>query len=315
MTNSLETSLTAGLFDIPAPKKEGVVLVDHITKDYGHGRGDFNISFTLKSGESLGIIGENGAGKTTLIRQLMGFIKPDQGQITLFGMDAYQDAAEIKQYVGYVPGEINYPDVKSGSEFLHEQAKSLGIKDFSFADSVIKRLQLDIRAYPKRMSKGMKQKMAIVAALMIQAPLIILDEPTTGLDPLMRDEFLQLVNEERQRGASVIMSSNTIEELERVCDRVMMISKGRLIDIADVHAIESRTLRDYKIEFETAEDYQAFIQGRKDVLRVQSKYHQVTLRLEQSEINALFQNLEHYQVKYLTQVPYTLKTYFDERSL
>jgi ABC-2 type transport system ATP-binding protein len=157
--------------------------------------------------------------------------------------------------------------------------------------------------------------MAIVAALMIQAPLIILDEPTTGLDPLMRDEFLQLVNEERQRGASVIMSSNTIEELERVCDRVMMISKGRLIDIADVHAIESRTLRDYKIEFETAEDYQAFIQGRKDVLRVQSKYHQVTLRLEQSEINALFQNLEHYQVKYLTQVPYTLKTYFDERSL
>ena len=177
-------------------KKGIVVKVDHVTKDYGKGRGNFDMSFNVHKGEAFGLVGENGAGKTTIIRQIMGFIKPTSGNILVYGLNAYKEAARIKSYVGYVPGEINFPDYRTGIEFLHAYANMVGVTDFTYSDTIIKRLQLDIRAYPRRMSKGMKQKTAIVTALMIQAPLIIMDEPTTGLDPLMRDEFLKIVLEE-----------------------------------------------------------------------------------------------------------------------
>ena len=232
-------------------KKGIVVKVDHVTKDYGKGRGNFDMSFNVHKGEAFGLVGENGAGKTTIIRQIMGFIKPTSGNILVYGLNAYKEAARIKSYVGYVPGEINFPDYRTGIEFLHAYANMVGVTDFTYCDTIIKRLQLDIRAYPRRMSKGMKQKTAIVTALMIQAPLIIMDEPTTGLDPLMRDEFLKIVLEEKERGATIIMSSNTVEELERVCDKVALVSQGRIVDIADVNAIRNRSLRDYKIELNT----------------------------------------------------------------
>lgn len=295
-------------------EKKGVVIdIRDITKDYGENRGNFGISLKVHKGEAVGLVGENGAGKTTLLRQIMGFIKQDSGRITVYGLDAYKEAARIKQFVGYVPGEINFPDYKTGDEFLHTYAKLLGIDDFKYADSIIKRLQLDIRAYPRRMSKGMKQKTAIVTALMIQAPLILMDEPTTGLDPLMRDEFLKIVLEEKQRGATILMSSNTVEELERVCDKVARISQGRLVDLADVNAVKNRNFRDYKIEFNDAKDYDEFIQGRGDIKRLQPQYNQVTIRIDKSKDEWLLKDLARRDVKFFSEVPYTLKTYFDER--
>lgn len=294
-------------------KKPVVISIQNITKDYGQGRGNFDINLAVHQGEAVGLVGENGAGKTTLMRQIMGFIKPTEGQIKVYGLDSQKDAARIKQYVGYVPGEINFPDYKTGNEFLHTYAKLLNVQDFSYADSIIKRLQLDIRAYPKRMSKGMKQKTAIVTALMIQAPLILMDEPTTGLDPLMRDEFLKIVLEEKARGATILMSSNTVEELERVCDRVALISKGRIVDIADVNAVKNRSFRDYKIEFNDAVDYQNFIQGRSDIRRLKPQYNQVVIRIDKSKDEDLLKNLSEKNVKFFTEIPYSLNTYFDER--
>lgn len=295
--------------------KKTVIQVSHVTKDYGDGRGNFDISLTIHQGETLGIVGENGAGKTTLIRQIMGFIKSDSGKINIYNMDAYKDSAHTKQYIGYVPGEINFPDVKTGSEFLHSFGRSLGMKDkdFEYADQLISRMQLDVRAYPKRMSKGMKQKTAIVAAMMLKSPIIIMDEPTTGLDPLMREELLNLVLEQKQRGASMLMSSNTIEELERVCDRVALISKGKVIDVARVSDIKNRYFRDYKIEFKDDQDYIEFLKGRDDILRLKPEIDQVTLRVDKEDLNELFDSLEKYQIKYVTEVKYNLANYFEEK--
>lgn len=289
------------------------IIISDITKDYGNETGNFQISFEVKRGEAFGLVGENGAGKTTLIRQIMGFIRPDSGNIAIRGLDAYKEASKTKAYIGYVPGEINYPDLKTGKDFLLSRSELLGVKNNERSDELIQRLQLDIRAYPRRMSKGMKQKMAIVSALSSDAPIIIMDEPTTGLDPLMREEFLKIVHEEREKGKTILMSSNTIEELERTCDRVGMISKGRLVDIADVKAIENRSFRDYKIEFNSREDFDKFVENRKDVTRKQLQFNQCTIRLDKNRLHELFTQLSTLSVHFISEVKYDLSTYFTER--
>ncbi|MBS7383753.1 MAG: AAA family ATPase, partial [Bacilli bacterium] len=215
----------------------------------------------------------------------------------------------------YIPGEINFPDVKSGTVFLHEYGTSLGAEEenFQYADQIIQRMQLDIRAYPKRMSKGMKQKTAIVAALMLKAPILIMDEPTTGLDPLMREEFLELVLEQKKRGASIIMTSNTIEELERVCDKVALLSQGKIVDVVSMEDMRNRFFRDYKIEFIKEDDYLSFLKGRNDIQQVKPELLQVTLRVAKEEVPMLMRRLSLYQVKYLSEKKFTLSDYFTEK--
>ena len=292
-----------------------VISIENVSKDYGLNRGNFNISLDVKEGETLGIVGENGAGKTTLIRQIMGFIKSDEGLIKIYNYDAYKDSALTKRYIGYIPGEINFPDVKTGIEFLHNYGMSLGMKedDFDYANEIISRMQLDIRAYPKRMSKGMKQKTSIVAAIMLKSPILIMDEPSIGLDPLMREELLKLILEQKERNATMIMSSNAIEELERVCDKVAYLSNGKIIDIADVKKIKERDKRDYKIEFNSKNDYQLFSKGKKDIIRKQEDFNQLTIRVDKKEIVNLLDELKNYNVKYISEVKYDLSTYFNER--
>lgn len=294
--------------------KKAVIHVDHIYKDYGASRGNFDLSLNLYQGETLGIVGENGAGKSTLLRQIMGFIKPDSGRIQIYDKDAYNDSANTKMYIGYIPGEINFPDVKSGSEFLKNFGKSryASKENFDYANELIQRMQLDVRAYPKRMSKGMKQKTAIVAAMMLKSPILLMDEPTTGLDPLMRDQFLQIVEEQKARKASIIMTSNTIEELERVCDRVALLSHGQIVNIASMKKINNRYFRDYKIEFNTEEDYLNFLKGRDDIKKVQPQYNQVTIRIAKEDVPELLGQLSLMNVKFIAEVKYTLSEYFSE---
>jgi len=293
-------------------QSEDIIVLNDVTKDYGYKRGIFGESFSVKKGEAFGLVGENGAGKTTTLRNIMGFIRPDHGKITVEGKDAFLDAFEIKKVVGYVPGEIALPQLKTGRDVLKSQMELLNIDDFSEADRLIKKLQLNIEAYPKRMSKGMKQKMAVVMALMSSPDILILDEPTTGLDPLMREAFMKVLLEEKGKGRTILISSNSYPELSLLCDKVALISQGHLMTVADNNAIQNRDDQDYKIEFL---DHDNFVRFRNEwfrITKVREDINQLTVEVRKKELTTLFQRLKLYQVKYLTQVPYTLETYLDD---
>lgn len=249
---------------------EVVIRTSGLTKDYGGRKGIFNLDLEVRRGEVYGFIGTNGSGKTTTIRNMMGFITPDSGTVEIFGRDAWKEKAELKKYVSYVPGEIFFPSVGSGTNFLKLQAEYLGLRDFSYVNDLIQKLQLDPTANLKKMSKGMKQKTAIVAALMGDKEILILDEPTTGLDPLMREVFLDLIREEKRRGKTIFMSSHIFEEMEDVCDRVSMIRDGSLmgtLDLAEMRRNPERvfdiTYADGRSEIVTVpkQEIQTFLEG------------------------------------------------------
>ena len=290
-----------------------IIKIENLTKDYGDGRGVFNLNFSIKKGEMFGFVGANGAGKTTTIRQIMGFLKPDEGRVTVCGLDAWEEADKTKKYIGYVPGEIAFPDLPSGTAFIKSQAGFLGVKDLSYANSLIKKLQLDPSANLKRMSKGMKQKTAIVVALLADPEILILDEPTTGLDPLMRVAFMDVVAQEKQKGRTILISSHLYEELEKNCDRVALIDKGRIVDIADMNEIKNRPISDYKIEFNKKADYDKFKSMGYDIIRDQKEYSQVTVSIKKENINKLFEDLTQFDVKFIAEVPYTLEKHFKQK--
>ena len=291
-------------------EKEIIISVKNLTKDYGKGRGIFDISFDVPKGCVFGYCGTNGAGKTTTLRHIMGFIKPDKGSVTVKGLDAWKNADEIKKYIGYVPGEIAFPQVETGSEFLKIQAESIGLKDMSKAEWIINGLQLDPTANLKRMSKGMKQKTALVAAFMHSPEIIILDEPTTGLDPLMRDVFVNLVKSEKARGATIIMSNHMFDELEETCDYVGFIKEGHLIDVVDMNKLRNLPYRDYVITFENKKDFDEIDIKYMEVLEKDEFDLSITVRVKLSDINEAVKEFRNRDIKSLTEKKHTLEEYF-----
>lgn len=241
---------------------------------------------------------------------MMGFLKPTSGEVFVTGLSSWEHSSEIVKKIGYVPGEIAFPDLKTGIDFLKCQADFLGLGDMSYANELIERLQLDPRANLKRMSKGMKQKTALVAALMNHAPIIILDEPTTGLDPLMRATFLDIIREEHEKGKTIFMSSHSFDELEKTCDKVALINDGKIVDVCDMNEIHHRPTKDFKIEFHSADDYHRFLNENYEKIRLQEQYHQATIRIPAQDTAKLLGVLHHYNVKFISELPYTLEMHF-----
>ena len=291
---------------------EDIIKVENLTKDYGENKGVFNISFNVKKGEVFGFVGTNGSGKTTIIRHIMGFLKPQKGEIKVLGLDSWKNSCEVKKNVEYIPGEIAFPDLRDGTTFLKNQAELLGLADMSYANKLIEKLQLDTSANLKRMSKGMKQKTAIVAALMADKDIIILDEPTTGLDPLMRETFLDIILEEKSKGKTIIMSSQMFDELEITCDRVALILDGKIIDIADIKELKNLPYKLFKIEFLSHEDFIKFKKFKYKIVRVQEQYNQFTVQVDNSKINKLFKDLKNFKLKFISEVKKDLEKHFKE---
>ena len=291
---------------------KNVIEIRDLTKDYGAGRGIFNENLDIREGEMVGFVGTNGSGKTTTIRNILGFIRPTSGSVKVNGLSSWDNASEIAKLIGYVPGEIAFPDLPNGIDFLKCQAEFYGLKDMTYANELIERLQLDPRANLKRMSKGMKQKTALVAALMNDAPVIILDEPTTGLDPLMRVTFLDIIKKEHEKGKTIFMSSHMFEELETTCDRVALINDGHIIDVADMDDIRRRPVKDFKIEFNSDADYKKFQKAGYEIVRLQDEYDQVTIRIAVERTGELLKTLTGYDVKFISELPYTLEKHFKQ---
>jgi len=295
-------------------KNDIVISVKNVTKDYGMGRGIFDISFDVPRGSVFGYCGTNGSGKTTTLRHIMGFLKPDTGSVTVEGLDSWKDSEKIKEFVGYLPGEIAFPAVESGTEFLNIQAEMVGLTDMSKAEKIINALQLDPTANLKRMSKGMKQKTAIVAAFMNSPRIIILDEPTTGLDPLMRAAFVNLIREEKKRGATILMSNHMFDELEDTCDYVAFIKDGHLLDIVDMSDIHNRPTRTYKVGFRTHEDWEAakadIEKHNLKIVRITESKLQYYVEFEKNSTHELFDALKTYKLLYMKEAKYSLEKYF-----
>lgn len=294
------------------PEENIAIELNGVTKDYKKGRGIFDITFKVPKGKTFGYCGTNGAGKTTTLRTIMGFIKPDKGYVKVYGKDAWKEAENIKNLIGYLPGEIAFPPLESGTEFLKLQAEMVGLTDMSKAEKIINMMQLDPTANLKRMSKGMKQKTAIVAAFMNSRDILILDEPTTGLDPLMREAFVTLIKEEKARGATIIMSNHMFDELEETCDYVGFIKDGHIIDIVDMDNIHNRQYKEYTIRFMSHKDYEEFDVSPYEVLYDVGDKDTYVIKIKSDEVNQLFVELSKHEVRSIKEVQYTLEQYFLE---
>lgn len=290
----------------------GIIKLDGFTKDYGKGRGVFDISFEVAKGEVFGYIGTNGSGKTTTIRGIMGFIKPDSGTASVMQMDAWKNAVDIKPYTSYVPGEIAFPPLQSGVDFLKLQAEYLGVTDFTYMNKLLKMFKLDPTANLKRMSKGMKQKTALIAALMGDRDILVLDEPTTGLDPLMREVFLDLIRAEKARGKTIFMSSHIFEEIEDVCDRAAVIMNGRIVEMIDVRALRHEPTKHFEAVFATEDGKNEFLKKCDFATCESIGSDTIAITVDLTNIKALLSLLEKYRLLKLSESHETLQSKFNE---
>lgn len=290
-----------------------IIKVSSLTKDYGEGKGIFGFDFSVKKGEVFGLVGTNGSGKTTTLRHLMGFLSPDKGSCSVLGLDPKKDSREIMKRVGYVPGEIDFPDVGSGTSFLKIQAEFLGIKDRGRIARLADSFGLDTDAPLKRMSKGMKQKTALVAAFMGQPDVLLLDEPSTGLDPLMRDTLIELILEQKARGATVLMSSHIFKELDDTADRVLFIENGKQKALVKTDELSLEMPPLYRIGFKSGEDYESFLKQTALTVEHQSREHlHIDICAESGELSELFDEMSRYDMRYMKFKPFTLERYYTE---
>jgi len=230
------------------------IEVDGLTRFYGRERGVEGLSFTVERGEIFGFLGPNGAGKTTTIRLLMGLIRPTRGRALVFGLDCWRDAPTVKARVGYVPGDARLYEAMTGAQFLDFLAGFRPGLDPVRRKLLVERFEVELSRPIKHLSKGNRQKIVLVQALMHDPPLLLLDEPSSGLDPLMQGELRALLREERNHGKTVFLSSHLLQEVERVADRVGIIRDGTLVAIATIDELKRQRTRRMEVTFSAPVD-------------------------------------------------------------
>jgi ABC-2 type transport system ATP-binding protein len=218
-----------------------VIEVAGLAKSYGKRRGIVDVDFSVREGEVFGFLGPNGAGKTTTIRCFLGFIRPDAGRATILGLDAWADAPRLHRRLAYLSGDPRYWGELTAERFFDFVGDLRGLPRGAWRP-LAERLGADASVPIKKLSHGNRQKVGLVQVFMGDEPVLVMDEPTTGLDPLMQREFLSLVEEARSAGRTVFLSSHNLGEAERACDRVAIIREGRIVAVESVEALPSRHL-------------------------------------------------------------------------
>lgn len=231
-----------------------MITVNNLTKLYRNGRGVRNLTFKIKEGEIFGYLGPNAAGKTTTIRNLLGFLRPDKGTCSINGLDCWKEAEVIQKKLGYIPGEIAFLDDYTGIDFLTLIADMRKTKNRSRMKDLIDRFQLDPSSKIKKMSKGMKQKLGIITACMHDPLVMVFDEPSASLDPLMQNIFSDFIAEEKSRGKTILMSSHSFDEIDRTCDRAGIIREGILVDVQDIHALKEKQRKTFVVTTSSKKD-------------------------------------------------------------
>src|SRR6185503_19122124 len=235
-----------------------VIETSKLTKSYGKYRGIVDVDLVVNQGEIFGFLGPNGAGKTTTIRVLLDLIRPTSGSARVFGIESSVDPVAIHRRLGYLPGEWNLYDRLSGSETIRYFANLRGGVDQAYVDQLVQRLDLDPSRRFREYSRGNKQKVGLITALQHRPELLILDEPTAGLDPLVQQTFNELLFEARGEGRTVFLSSHIISEVERTCDRVAIIREGRIVRLDTVEGVRSLAAHEVELRFAAPVSASAF---------------------------------------------------------
>ena len=290
-----------------------VIEVNNLTKDYGSGRGVFDVSFRVEKGEVFGFLGPNGAGKSTTIRHLMGFSKPQSGQTRIFGKDTFDKYFEILGNVGYIPGEIALPAGLTGWEFIRMMQNLQKCRNDEYLNHLLKIFELDPTGETKRMSLGVKRKLAVVTAFMSDPDVLILDEPTSGLDPVMQEVFVDFIRNEKERGKTILLSSHIFSEVDATCDRIAIIKDGKIVSDFIADDLKHASQKNYEIGFTDSVNYNNFIKNKNETVKIISrdpKRNTVVVSTDDKYINEVVALLSEYSVANFSHLKETLEDYF-----
>lgn len=284
-----------------------IIEVNGITKKFGKFTALDQINFTVGEGEICGFIGPNGAGKSTTIRVLLGMLKATKGEAKIFGKDVWKDAVEIHKRISYVPGDVNLWPNLTGGEVIDIFLKMRGNGNHNRREELLQKFDLDPSKKCRTYSKGNRQKVALVAAFASDADLYILDEPTSGLDPLMEKVFQDCIMAAKKEGKSVLLSSHILSEVEKVCDNVVIIREGKIIESGSLS--EMRHLTRNKITLQTKDP----VVGLKDLIgvhNVEEENSQVTFQVDTEKMDEVIRHICRFGIIKLESVPPTLEDLF-----
>ncbi len=286
------------------------IEVSHLTKDYGSGRGVFDVSLEVERGECFGFLGPNGAGKTTTIRHLMGFSRPQAGTVAIHGQDCWTRSAELQRTVGYLPGEIALPAGMTGTAFLRMMERMRGVRNDEHLRMLLDTFRLDPDIPTREMSLGVKRKIAVITAFMHDPDILILDEPKSGLDPVMQQVFIDYVLWEKGRGKTVFLSSHLFNEVDATCDRIAIIKDGRIVSQFESNEFHQRGDRFYQVSFATVDAYQAFAALPYEFAARSPERRRAKVHVNDAQVNRLIADLADADVADFEEIPFTLEDYF-----
>ncbi len=293
-----------------------VIEVSHLTKDYGFGRGVFDVNIHVDQGEVLGFLGPNGAGKSTTIRHLMGFSKPGKGNTRIFGKETFSRYYEILNHVGYIPGEVALPAGLTGWQFIRMMQDLQKVKNEARLKEMLELFELDdlsLKGDVKRMSLGVKRKLAVVTAFMSDPEVLILDEPTSGLDPVMQETFVDLIHKEKSRGKTILLSSHIFSEIDNTCDRIAIIKDGKIVSEFVADDLKHASRKYYTVEFKNEEEKNKFL-AEKDAISslelIREQPSEIFIAVDDKDLNAAIAALAPLDVESFDNRKESLEDYF-----
>ena len=289
-----------------------IINVEHLTKDYGYGRGVFDVSIKVHKGECYGYLGPNGAGKSTTIRHIMGFSKTSVGKVEIFGQETFGNSEKILQKVGYLPGEPALPLYMNGWEFIKMMEQMRGGKNEEMLNRMIELFKLDPSLSIKSMSLGDKRKLAVVTAFMNDPEVLILDEPTSGLDPVMQKVFIDFIIEEKKRGKTILLSSHIFSEVDATCDTISIIKDGKHVSTFKAKELKNGNKQTFILHFLDKENMDLYLAKNTKFKVVGRNDINLTANVEfnKDQYTEFFDSLMGIKIKEFEEKPFTLQDYF-----